>query len=61
MMHYWKIYQLVKLGSHNNESDLYKSLQQTLRERTKGTAVFWRFVLGVGLFQQRVHIYSRQR
>lgn len=45
MMHYYKRYQ-GKSWSQNDESDLYKGLQQTLCERTKGTTVFWRFVLG---------------
>lgn len=45
IMHCYKRYQ-GKSWSKNDESDLYKSLQQTLCERTKGTTVFWRFVLG---------------
>lgn len=29
------------------ESDLDESLEQTLRERAEGTAIFWRFMLGL--------------
>lgn len=52
------------IGSFNSvhdwsqHTDLYKGLEQTLCERTKGTSVFWRFMLGLWLFQQGVHIYS---
>lgn len=40
-------------------TNLYKGLEQALCERAKGTSVFWRLMLGLGLFQQGVHIYSR--
>lgn len=29
------------------QTDLYKGLEQTLRERTEGTSVFWGLMLGI--------------
>lgn len=43
----YAFYQGAFLTLSLQRTDLYKGLEQTLCERTEGTSVFWRFMLGL--------------
>lgn len=45
--HNMQFYQGAFLTLSLQRTDLYKGLEQTLCERTEGTSVFWRFMLGL--------------